>query len=177
MTVTEQTIRAQLQQILDDWYEDFLAKGGARIRKLLDKQTEQIVLGLLGFRAEYNGKWQLDVTNGRSHNSFVGKYLHENAKRAVGKWLEKYLHEPIAVVPNEEALASARKEYERTFRRALLEGAQTKAQEHATKALEAVVGTSLRELGQLLAPAGARAQDARDRLVDGDECVVDEEDD
>ena len=167
MTVSEQTIRAQLQQVLDDWYEDFLAKGGARIRKLLDKQAEQIVLSLLGFRAEYNGKWKLDITNGRSHNSFVGKYLHENAKRAVGKWLEKYLHEPIAVVPNEEALASARKEYERTFRRALLEGVQAKAQEHAAEALGVLVERSLREMGDILAPAGARAQEARERLADG----------
>lgn len=58
-----------------------------RVKHMLDKSSEEIVIKLLGFKKDYAGKWELDHCNGRSGESAAGDFFRKAHAEAVQEWL------------------------------------------------------------------------------------------
>lgn len=58
-----------------------------KVTDLLNKNSEELTMKLLGFNDRYN-KWELDHCNGRSGNSAAGDYLRQVQQAAIQEWMK-----------------------------------------------------------------------------------------
>lgn len=59
----------------------------AKIKKLLDTNSKEVVLKLLGFNNNWD-KWELDHCNGRSGESAAGDFIRKYQSEAIKEWLQ-----------------------------------------------------------------------------------------
>ena len=57
-----------------------------QVKKVLDAQSESLVLKLMGFNNRW-GEWELDHGNGRSSESAAGKYFKTLHQQAIQEWM------------------------------------------------------------------------------------------
>ncbi len=60
------------------------------VKQKLDKNSDSIVMSLLGFKEDtWNKKWELDHCNGRSGESAAGDYIRRVQQDAIMIWLSQ----------------------------------------------------------------------------------------
>jgi len=69
--------------------ENTEAKIKEKVKKLLDQNSEEITMKLLGFnKSSWSDKWELDHCNGRAGESSAGDYLRRVQSAAIKEWME-----------------------------------------------------------------------------------------
>lgn len=89
------------------------------VTMLLDKNSKEIVMKLLGFNITYDNKWALDHCNGRSGNSPAGDYLKEQQSEIIKGWLEKVAMPVMTPAELKKIAADAKHEYTYAFEKAI----------------------------------------------------------
>jgi hypothetical protein len=109
--------------------DDVLKK---RVINLLDKNSEEITLKLLGFNKDrFDGKWSLDHCNGRSGESAAGDFLRKNQAEAITKWLSQVPMPTLSQVLTKQLQAEAKNLYINKFRSALMDKVEQQAERDA----------------------------------------------
>ena len=76
-----------IAEAVDTWrQENSAAKLKARVKTLLDKNSREIVLKLLGFIDHWD-RWEIDHCNGRSGESAAGDFIRKTQSEAINEWL------------------------------------------------------------------------------------------
>lgn len=86
---------------------------------LLDKNSKEIVMKLLGFNITYGNKWELDHCNGRSGNSSAGDYLKEQQSEIIKEWLQKVPMPVMTPAELKKLSADAKHDYKYAFEKAI----------------------------------------------------------
>lgn len=58
------------------------------VKDLLDKNSKEITMKLLGFNTNYSQEWELDHCNGRSGESAAGDFIRRTQQTAIEEWLK-----------------------------------------------------------------------------------------
>lgn len=73
---------------VEEWKQENTAISIAQnVKELLNKNSKEITMKLLGFDSRYDNGWSLDHCNGRSGNSIAGDFLFKNQAVAIQEWL------------------------------------------------------------------------------------------
>lgn len=138
MTPLENPIDALLPVIakaVSEWQQvNTEQKLSASVKAMLDKESQQITLKLMGFDEGYGG-WSLDHCNGRAGNSTAGDYLRNAQGEAIKQWLST-VSMPVL---NEELKASLQKEAQRSYDQHLATKIRALAIQQAETDAEALV--------------------------------------
>ncbi len=103
-----------------------------RVIKLLDKNSEEITLKLLGFNKDaWDGKWALDHCNGRSGESAAGDFLRKTQAEAITQWLSQVPMPTLNQTLTKQLQAEAKSSYVSAFRRALINKVEQQAEKDA----------------------------------------------
>lgn len=102
-----------------------------KVVDLLNKNSEEITLKLLGFNNRY-GKWELDHCNGRSGTSAAGDYLTTMQQTAIQEWLQTVTMPKLSNAMKNRLSKDMQHDYEHTLhkvvREAVLRQAEVDAQ-------------------------------------------------
>lgn len=135
------TLLPVIGQAIAEWQQINTAeKVSANVKTLLDKQSQQITLKLLGFDKSYDG-WVLDHCNNRSGNSAAGDFLRKTQAEAIKEWLSTVTLPTLGDELKAALQKSAQKEYEHQISRKIRELTIQHA-ERTAKALVEAVATS-----------------------------------
>lgn len=90
------------------------------VTDLLNKESEQITLRLLGFNDRY-GKWEVDHCNGRGGNSAAGDYLRTFQKTAIQEWFQSVAMPKITPALQKNLAKDLQKTYDEFLSRGVRE--------------------------------------------------------
>lgn len=113
----------------------------SRVHQILDKNSKEIVLKLLGFNSNW-GSWELDHCNGRAGESAAGDYLRQVQKKAIDEWLSSVKLPPMESTVTESMINDCKAEYRRFLDLYLREYAQSEADKHAKEIISSLFSTS-----------------------------------
>ena len=100
---------------------------GKKVKDLLDSQSKQVVMKLLGFNERYGQAFALDHCNGRAGNSPAGDYLKGVQQEVVHAWLSQVKMPELT----KTELATIAKDFKYEHQRALLSRLKNMAQAKA----------------------------------------------
>lgn len=86
--VFNEAMQAVIQAALEWKQKNTKEKLREKTFRLLDQNSDEIVLKLLGFNNSWSGKFELDHCNGRSGESAAGQYLRAVQSEAIMEWLK-----------------------------------------------------------------------------------------
>lgn len=112
----------------------------ATVTNLLNKESEEIMLKLLGFDNRY-GKWELDRCNGRAGESAAGDYLRKNQQEAIQEFLKTVAMPALNAALKKNLVKSLADNYQDVLQRELRDLTYAKAKRDAADLIEAVVGS------------------------------------
>ena len=110
----------------------------ATVIDLLEKQSKDIVLKLLGFR-ESCGKWEVDHCNGRGGQSAAGDFLTKAQQGAIEEWLKTTVMPTLDKKTRDSMLKSAQSEYTYNLTRLVREYAISQAESDAKAVIAQLV--------------------------------------
>lgn len=92
-----------------EWLQEHGGRDAIRnaVFETLDKRLEAVVAGVVGFRCDTWGRWEVDTINGR--RSLASTSIETEAKVAAEKWLREQLG-ALPPMPK-QVISSARKHY------------------------------------------------------------------
>lgn len=108
----------------------------SRVISQLNKNTESMVLKLLGFDARSFGGWGLDHCNGRAGNSAAGDYLREHRQAAIEEFFKELSINALITPALKKELTS---EFKKAFEEQLLSAVRAKAKQVMTTHVNALV--------------------------------------
>lgn len=101
-----------------------------RVQQLLNQNSQEIVLKLLGFDNKYGGKWEVDHCNGRDGNSAAGDYLRKVQQKAIQDWFDSFDLQDVLSDKDKAAFTSLlKKEIKAAIKNKMYRIAQQKAEE------------------------------------------------
>ena len=127
-----------IAQAIEEWKESNTPqKLAVSVKSMLDKESKQITLKLMGFDSSYGG-WTLDHCNGRAGNSLAGDYLYKFQAEAIKQWLST-VHMPVCTPDMQVALQKdAQRIYEQHLTRKVRELALQNADSDAKELIASV---------------------------------------
>lgn len=134
-------VKQWIEQAKLSWLNDHLSEDTVRkkVRALLDKNVQLIIMKLLGFDVRYGREWEIDHCNSRSGNSAAGDFLRSQAGAAVNEWLNDQAGNLKNMKLPQSATESLLKDYhakvQASVKRQLEELAQAHAAELVTQML------------------------------------------
>ncbi len=108
-----------------------------RTKDLLEKNSQEITLKLLGFDTHW-GRWEIDHCNGRSGNSAAGDFLRKTQAEAINEWLSSLSLTELSTTQLAEIKKSALDEYSRCIHKYVFEGVREKAKTVAQELIDAI---------------------------------------
>ncbi len=110
----------------------------ATVIGLLEKESKQIVLKLLGFNESW-GKWEVDHCNGRGGQSAAGDFLTKVQQGAIEEWLKTTVMPTLDKKTRDSMLKSAQSEYTYNLTRLVREYAISQAESDAKAVIAQLV--------------------------------------
>lgn len=107
---------------------------------LLNKESKQIVLKLLGFSESW-GKWEVDHYNGRGGQSAAGDYLTKVQQEAIQEWLKCAVMPTLDKATKASMQKSAQQEYTYNLNRLVREYAISQAEFDAKAVIQQLVAS------------------------------------
>jgi predicted AAA+ superfamily ATPase len=107
---------------------------------LLEKESKQIVLKLLGFSESW-GKWEVDHCNGRGGQSAAGDYLTKVQQEAIQEWLKGAVMPTLDKATKASMQKSAQQEYSYNLTRLVREYAVSQAERDAQTVIKQLVAS------------------------------------
>lgn len=128
----------EMLAVINTTIEEWKAKNTAaviknRVKDMLDNQADLITLQLLGFKADYYGKWELDHCNGRSGESAAGDFIRKAQSEAVKEWLSNIQLPKLSPSVKAKLAKDMDYEYSTTLRTRVQQMAQQKVEQDAQK--------------------------------------------
>lgn len=105
---------------------------------LLDKNSKEIVMKLLGFNITYGNKWELDHCNGRSGNSPAGDYIKEKQSGIIKGWLEKVSMPTLTPAELKKIAVDFKDEYAYAFKKEIQALATEAARKDASEVMRSL---------------------------------------
>lgn len=102
----------------------------AKVTQMLDKNSEEITLKLLGFDKSWD-KWSLDHCNGRAGESAAGDYLRKTQAAAITQWLSQVPMPTLSQTLTKQLQTEAKSNYVKAFRRELMNKVEQQAEKDA----------------------------------------------
>ena len=115
----------------------------AKVRAILDKALNQVMLKSIGFNNRWGDGWEVDHCNGRAGESMVGDWLRGNAEDSVKQWLSDAVKE-LPKIPA-GAIKSMKKDYLEQIERAVNHAISDEAEIKAAQILEEVFDTEIKK--------------------------------
>lgn len=103
-----------------------------KVRQLLDKNSDEVVMKLLGFDNHW-GKWEIDKTNGRNSATQAGQYMASLHQEAIQNWLSQFKLPELPPKVMKSIEQNARQNYEYALKTKACELARAAATTHATQ--------------------------------------------
>jgi len=139
----EEKIKQKVLNAAQKWTEENLTDEAIEfyVNSILNKQKNNIITQLLGFRIGWNDKWEINNSNGHAGSFAVGKFIEERSRIAIDKWLE----ENIGHLPklNKKEFASLKREYKKTYKHGLKSKVENLAEEDSERDAEDVIRSLL----------------------------------
>ncbi len=111
-----------------------------KITRLLDENSEEITMKLLGFNnRSWDSKWELDHCNGRSGNSMAGDYMKSTQMEAITEWLSKVAMPKLSEKVSLRLKKEMQNEYDHLMSRAIREAVQTKVNQDVASVTNSLV--------------------------------------
>lgn len=107
---------------------------------LLEKESKQIVLKLLGFSESW-GKWEVDHCNGRGGQSAAGDFLTRVQQGAIQEWLKTVAMPTMNRATKAGMQKSAQSEYTYNLKRLVREYAAAQAATDAKEVIKQLVAS------------------------------------
>lgn len=107
---------------------------------LLNKESKQIVLKLLGFSESW-GKWEVDHCNGRGGQSAAGDYLTKVQQEAIQEWLKGAVMPTLNKATKASMQKSAQQEYTYNLNRLVHKYAVSQAELDAKAVIQQLVAS------------------------------------
>lgn len=107
---------------------------------LLNKESKQLVLKLLGFNESW-GKWEVDHCNGRGGQSAAGDYLTKVQQEAIQEWLKGAVMPTLDKATKASMQKSAQQEYTYNLNRLVREYAVSQAELDAKAVIKQLVAS------------------------------------
>ena len=122
-----------LAEAVDDWRkENSTANLKARVKTLLDNNSQEIILKLLGFN-NHRGRWELDHCNNRSGDSAAGDFIRKTQSEAVNEWLTTVCLPELDTATKAKFKKEANTLYRECILRGLRKTVEQRAQEDLNK--------------------------------------------
>lgn len=121
-----------IAEAVEDWRKNnSTANLKERVKKLLDNNSQEVTLKLLGFKNNW-GRWELDHCNGRSGESAAGDFIRNTQSEAVNEWLA------TVCLPELDAKTKAKfkKEANTLYRECILRGLRKTVEQRAQEDLD-----------------------------------------
>lgn len=112
----------------------------ATVTDLLNKESKQLVLKLLGF-SDHWGKWEVDYCNGRGGNSAAGDFLRKTQQEAIEAFLATVTMPALDKKLKGDLTKSISNDYQLALQRSLRERVHTKADQDAKDIIEELTGS------------------------------------
>lgn len=106
-----------VNQAIEEWKQkNDPAAVKKKVQTRLDKESETVVMKLLGFDSRYGDGWSLDHCNGRAGNSAAGDYLISVRGAEIKAWLQDVLMPVIPETVKKKLQKDAKEYIERVIR-------------------------------------------------------------
>ena len=105
---------------------------GKRVKKLLDSESQQVTMKLLGFNTSWGREWELDHCNGRGGESAAGDFIRKAQQTAIQEWLAAI---PLPTIST-KLMASLKREMNDVYEHSILEQVRNMAKKRANEDIE-----------------------------------------
>jgi len=114
------------------------------VKKLFDQGVEQVILKLMGFEKDWDGRWKVDNCNGRSGNSVIGDDITNKARAELAKFISEKLDivDLWSQLSNKE-IDDLKKEYKETYLRQMRERMRDWGARNADSRFEEIFGEAI----------------------------------
>ena len=127
---------------IDKWKENNKEEDiTAKVHKLLDNNSKEITLKLLGFDNKW-GSWELDHCNGRSGESVAGDYLRKVQNQAIDDWLKQVKLPVLNKTLSTQMQKHLEVQYDQYLKQYLRDYAQTQASKDAKEIIDELFSTA-----------------------------------
>ena len=124
---------------MHEWSDEQVESIGIEVRIRLNRHRDEILMKLMGFDRNYDGRWNVDHCNGRAGDSNISDYLKEKQGEIVKEWLSE-IKLPVMTSAFKQRIAT---ELQNTYERAIQDSVYTMARDKASKDLQELLDSTL----------------------------------
>ncbi len=129
----------EISSAMHAWSKEQVEIIGPKVRERLDRHREEVLMKLMGFTTDWNGKWEVDHCNGRNGNSNISDFLKESQEAVVKDWLSQIQLPEMTPKFKKNIELSLKRAYEDEVSRSVYSMAKNKAQKDLEEILSDVL--------------------------------------
>lgn len=143
LTSPVDTVLAQISIAMHQWSEEQLGTIEKTVRDRLDRHSEEVLMKLMGFSRDFQGRWEIDHCNGRGGNSNISDFLKSSQEAAVKEWLTQIELPKMSPAFKTKIKEDLRRIYENEINSKVYGMARARAQSDLVALLDTVLPATL----------------------------------